>query len=158
MMYPKLQNHTYMRHINEIIIHCSATPEDKDITADTIRRWHKAQGWRDIGYHYVVLLNGTIEQGRPLEEAGAHCQGHNSNSIGICYVGGLAKDGKTPKDTRTTEQKKALTTLLTMLEQQYPRTSIIGHNTYANKACPCFDANKEYLCLWQERPPGRQQL
>ena len=94
-----------MRKINEIIVHCSATPEGKDFHASDIDRWHKAQGWKCIGYNYVIDLDGTVEPGRPLNEIGAHTVGHNSNSIGICYIGGCAKDGRTPKDTRTPEQK-----------------------------------------------------
>ena len=93
-----------MRPIDSIIIHCSATPEGKHFTAADIRRWHKAQGWSDIGYHYVILLDGTVQEGRPISQPGAHCKGMNARSIGICYIGGLAADGKTPKDTRTTAQ------------------------------------------------------
>ena len=90
-----------MRSITEIIIHCSATAEGRDFGVADIRRWHKAQGWTDVGYHYVVRLDGTVQEGRALSEPGAHCKGHNAHSIGICYVGGLAADGRTPKDTRT---------------------------------------------------------
>ena len=107
-----------MRKINEIIIHCSDTQEGCDVTAKDIRRWHTTpkekggRGWRDIGYHYVIRLDGTIELGRPLEKAGAHCIGrkgedHNSHSIGICYIGGRhIKDDGTWEwgDTRTEEQ------------------------------------------------------
>lgn len=89
-----------MRYINEIIIHCSDTKEGLDFNANDIDRWHKQKGWKRIGYHYVILLNGTIEQGRELEAVGAHTKGHNAHSIGICYIGGLDKNGK-PKDTRT---------------------------------------------------------
>ena len=74
-----------MRHINEIIIHCSATPEGRDYTVADIDRWHKARGWRGIGYHYVIYRDGSVHAGRPVEQIGAHCTGHNANSIGICY-------------------------------------------------------------------------
>ena len=108
-----------MRKINEIIIHCSDTQEGCDVTAKEIRSWHTApkekggRGWRDIGYHYVIRLDGTIELGRPLEKAGAHCIGrkgedHNSHSIGICYIGGrhIKEDGTWEwGDTRTEEQR-----------------------------------------------------
>lgn len=136
-----------MRKINEIIIHCSATAEGKDFNASDIDRWHKQRGFKKIGYHYVIKLDGTIEKGRGEEEIGAHCTNHNRNSIGICYVGGLAKDGKTPKDTRTPQQKSALWKLLLELIIKYPDATIHGHREFANKACPCFDVQKEYDCI-----------
>lgn len=136
-----------MRNINEIIIHCSATAEGKDFNAADIDRWHKQRGFKKIGYHYVIKLDGTIEKGRGVEEIGAHCLNHNKNSIGVCYIGGLASDGKTPKDTRTPEQKKALWKLIVELLIKYPNATIHGHREFANKACPCFDAKKEYQCI-----------
>lgn len=113
-----------MRKINEIIVHCSATAEGKDFKAADIDRWHKERGFGakyggktyHIGYHYVIDLNGLVETGRPEELTGAHCKGHNSLSIGVCYIGGLASDGKTAKDTRTLEQKDALVNLLMHLK------------------------------------------
>lgn len=133
-----------MRKITEIIIHCSATPEGKDFRASDIDKWHKANGWKGIGYHYVVCLDGTIEHGRAEEEIGAHASGHNQQSIGVCYIGGLAKDGKTSKDTRTDEQKLALQSLVTRLKGKYPQADVFGHNEVAHKDCPCFPARKEY--------------
>lgn len=133
-----------MRKINEIIVHCTATAEGKDFKAADIDRWHKAKGWNGIGYHHVVDLDGTVEPGRPESEAGAHCLKHNKNSIGVVYVGGLASDGKTPKDTRTPQQKAALVKLLTELKRRYPNATIHGHRDFAAKACPSFDATKEY--------------
>lgn len=133
-----------MRVINEIIVHCTATPEGKDYTVADIDKWHKARGWKGIGYHYVIYRDGSIHQGRPETEIGAHCQGHNDNSIGVVYVGGLASDGKTPKDTRTDAQKKSLENLLKQLKQKYPKATIHGHRDFAAKACPSFDATKEY--------------
>lgn len=133
-----------MRVINEIIVHCTATPEGKDYTVADIDKWHKARGWKGIGYHYVIYRDGSIHQGRPETEIGAHCQGHNDNSIGVVYVGGLASDGKTPKDTRTDAQKKSLENLLKQLKQKYPKAAIHGHRDFAAKACPSFDATKEY--------------
>ena len=94
-----------MRKINEIIVHCAATPEGKNFKAADIDRWHRERKMKCIGYHYVVDLDGTVEPGRPESEIGAHCLGHNQYSIGVCYVGGLAAYGKTPKDTRTPTQK-----------------------------------------------------
>lgn len=132
-----------MRKINEIIIHCSATKEGVNFHASDIDRWHKAKGWKCIGYHYVIDLDGTIEKGRKESEVGAHCVGHNSHSIGICYIGGVGEDGK-PKDTRTDKQKAAIWALLRQLVVKYPEVEIHGHNHYSDKACPSFDADKEY--------------
>ena len=133
-----------MRKITEIILHCSATAEGLDFSVRDIRAWHKAQGWADVGYHYVVRLDGTVQEGRPLEQAGAHCKGHNDRSIGICYIGGLAADGRTPKDTRTTAQRAAIRALVTRLRRQFPAATVHGHNEFAAKACPCFDVRAEY--------------
>lgn len=133
-----------MRKINEIIVHCAATPEGKNFKAADIDRWHRDRKMKCIGYHYVVDLDGTVEPGRPESEIGAHCLGHNQNSIGVCYVGGLAADGRTPKDTRTAAQKEALLALLKKLRAKYPKASIHGHRDFAAKACPSFDATREY--------------
>lgn len=136
-----------MREINEIIVHCSATREGQDIDASTIDEWHKARGWSGIGYHFIVKLNGSIEYGRMVDKVGAHCKGHNTNSIGVCYIGGVENDGKTPKDTRTSEQIASLLTLLRFLKLLHPDASIYGHRDFANKACPSFDATTEYASL-----------
>jgi N-acetylmuramoyl-L-alanine amidase len=135
------------RTIKEIIVHCSATPEGKDYTVLDIRRWHKQQGWSDIGYHYVIYRNGHVEPGRNVDIAGAHCEGHNMHSIGVCYIGGMTRDGKKPKDTRTLSQKAALLSLLLDLKKLYPQAKIYGHCDFSNKACPCFDAKDEYRRL-----------
>lgn len=132
------------RRIDKIIIHCTATPEGRDYTVADITMWHKMRGFSDIGYHYVIYRDGTIHEGRNVNVAGAHTVGYNSNSIGVCYVGGLAHDGTTPKDTRTPAQKDALEKLMITLKANYPKATIHGHREYANKACPCFDARKEY--------------
>lgn len=132
-----------MRTINEIIIHCSATKEGNKISAATIDKWHKDRGWRCIGYHYVVRIDGSIEYGRPVQDIGAHVKGKNKHSIGVCYIGGLDADME-PKDTRTLEQKESLLYLLKTLKRLHPNATIHGHREFANKACPCFDANKEY--------------
>lgn len=134
------------RSICEIIVHCTATKAGRPFAIEDIRRWHIQRGFRDIGYHYLVLLNGTIQPGRPLAEVGAHCAGHNANSIGVCYVGGLSAKG-TPADTRTPEQRQALRLLLTNLCRQFPAAVIRGHRDFAAKSCPCFDATTEYANL-----------
>lgn len=137
-----------MRKINKLIIHCSATPEGKDVKTETIRSWHiNGNHWADIGYHYVIELDGSIHKGRDESVVGAHCKCQNANSIGICYVGGVAKDGKTPKDTRTEAQKQSLIKLLKSLKEKYPNATIHGHNEFAAKACPSFDAKTEYEYL-----------
>jgi len=132
------------RKIDKIIIHCSATPEGKDISVETIRDWHLKRGWSDIGYHYVIDLDGKLHAGRPLEKTGAHVKGHNTGSIGICYIGGVEQDGKTPKDTRTKEQKAALDNLLFTLTDVFANVTIHGHNEFSSKACPSFDVQAEY--------------
>ena len=131
-----------MRQIKQIIIHCSCTPAGRNIGATTIRGWYTQKGFSDIGYHYVIRLDGTIEEGRPIDQIGAHCQGHNRNSIGICYIGGTEKDCKTPKDTRTTKQRQALEQLCKQLKAEYPNATIHGHSEFANKACPSFDVKQ----------------
>ena len=133
-----------MRLVKEIIIHCSATREGQQISVDTIRDWHLAKGWNNIGYHFYIDLDGTINKGRDIDKMGAHCKGHNRNSIGICYCGGVETDGKTPKDTRTQEQKDSLLNVLKTLKAMYPEAVIYSHNEFANKACPSFDATEEY--------------
>lgn len=126
--------------VKDIILHCAATPEGKAFTAKDIDRMHRQRGFRKIGYHYVIDLDGKVEKGRADNENGAHTIGHNSTALGICYIGGVAKDGKTPKDTRTDEQKVALYELVKELMEKYNLTldNVHGHYEFANKACPSF--------------------
>lgn len=131
------------RRIDKIIIHCSATCEGRAFAAADIDRWHRQQGMDMIGYHYVVLLDGTIQSGRPIERVGAHTAGHNAHSIGICYIGGLDADGKA-KDTRTLQQRDVLWALVQALRKQYPHATVHGHREFANKDCPCFDVSREF--------------
>lgn len=145
-----------MRTIDSIIIHCSATRSGVDFTAADIDQWHRRRGFKEIGYHYVIHLDGTIEKGRSIEKEGAHCYGWNRQSIGICYVGGLNTNGQ-PTDTRTPAQKQAMKQLITELQQQYAAIRyVIGHRDTSPdlngnghiepeeyiKACPCFDVRK----------------
>ena len=103
----------------------------------------KGRGWSDIGYHFVIELDGTIKQGRNVEKIGAHTKGENTNSIGVCYVGGVDKMNKA-KDTRTEAQKESMIELIESLKSEYKTATIHGHNEYANKACPSFDVKKEF--------------
>ena len=107
------------RVMDTIVIHCSATKENKDYSIEDIKKWHLQRGFTNIGYHFIIRLNGTIEIGRPLNKPGAHVQNHNANSIGICYIGGLNDKGK-PKDTRTKEQKESLDKLIKLLRGLIP--------------------------------------
>lgn len=152
------------RRIDYIAIHCTATPEGQAKTVEDIRREHKAQGWADIGYHYVVTLDGTVHEGRDVDLMGAHVSGYNPYSIGIAYVGGLenrpgvAYDKLKAKDTRTEKQKSALISLLQDLRRLYPKAIIQGHRDFSKdlngngtiepweriKDCPSFDAKTEY--------------
>lgn len=132
------------RKISKIILHCSATPEGRHFTVQDIRRWHvQGNGWRDIGYHYVVYLDGSVHCGRPESQVGAHCPPYNQTSIGVCYIGGCTSDGKTPKDTRTPQQRAALISLVAELRRRYPNATVHGHNEFAAKACPSFNVQKE---------------
>lgn len=135
--------------IDEIYVHCAATPEGKYFDVSDITQWHIKRGFSTIGYHYVVLLDGTVQKGRDEMFSGAHCLDRNYRSIGVCYVGGC-KNNKdlTPKDTRTPAQKSALISLLRDLKARYPKAKIMGHKDCPSpkvyKACPSFDAKKEY--------------
>lgn len=133
------------RPVNEIILHCSATKDGADFSADDIRRWHRQRGFTDIGYHFVVRLDGTVEKGRDIDKAGAHCLNHNRRSIGICYIGGLDRAGR-PADTRTSAQRLALPALISRLRRHHPGATIHGHREFAAKACPCFNA-AEYATI-----------
>lgn len=133
-----------MRKIDEIIVHCSATPRGRRVTAKDIDGWHRGRGFRCIGYHYVIGLDGEVERGRAESEVGAHCKGHNARSIGVCYVGGLTTDGKVAVDTRTDAQRVALTELIMELKERYPGARVYGHRDFAAKECPCFDVRKEF--------------
>ena len=128
-----------MRTITLIIIHCSATPEGRSLSFEECRRDHiMHRHFRDIGYHFYITRDGTVHDGRPIEKVGAHCEGHNSPSIGICYEGGLDANGK-PADTRTEAQRKALKSLVERMHRLFPKALIVGHHDLnPRKACPCF--------------------
>ena len=136
-----------MRKINEIIIHCTASRPDQDITAKQVHKFHLSRGWKGIGYHFLIRLDGTIEAGRPLELAGAHTEYHNQHTIGICYAGGIVvENGKNKScDTRTPAQITAMYNLVRTLVHCYPTiVKISGHRDYNATACPCFDVHGEF--------------
>lgn len=156
-----------MRQVKRIIVHATATKEGQWFDVEEIRKWHTTpedlggRGWSDIGYHFIILLNGVYEVGRPLWKTGAHTVGFNKDSIGIAYVGGLDENGKA-KDTRTEDQKAGLRQLIKVLLETYPEIDEVqGHRDYSPdrnkdgiispdewiKQCPCFDAGKEYQNL-----------
>ena len=135
-----------MRKIDLIVIHCSATCEDRPFTGQALEAAHRRRGFDGTGYHFYIRKDGRIVSTRPIERVGAHARGFNARSIGICYEGGLNEDGK-PADTRTAAQRFALIDLLTILRHQYPEAQIAGHyqlSASIHKACPCFDPRKEY--------------
>lgn len=125
------------RKITEIILHCSASREGDNWSVEGVRKYHKSLGWVDIGYNYYIELDGSVKDGRNVNISGAHTVGHNANSIGICYCGGVDRNLK-PKDTRTDAQKESLYALVNDLLILYPNATIHCHNEYANKACPSF--------------------
>lgn len=140
------------KNITRIFLHCTATREGQDVDAATIKRWHLAQGWNDIGYHFVIRPDGTIEIGRDESIPGSHVKGFNTGSIGVVYVGGLDAQGKA-KDTRTDAQKAAMQWLCRELGAAYPGARFMGHRDASPdkngdgkitsnewlKECPCFD-------------------
>lgn len=153
-----------MKEIDAIIIHCSATRAGQDLRAKDIDRMHRARGFSQIGYNFVIDLDGTVENGRPLNIDGAHCNtkgfsgaSYNKHSIGICYIGGLDASGK-PADTRTDAQKKALHDLVAKCCKEYQIIELLGHRDTSPdldcsgevepveyiKACPCFDVRSEF--------------
>lgn len=137
-----------MRSLRRIIIHCSATREGEEVSVETIRNWHTSppRNWSDIGYHFVIGLDGTVFQGRPIDNQGAHTRGHNADSIGICYIGGVDKD-LNPKDTMTEIQDIALLELVKSLRLIFGELNLHGHNEYSSKSCPSFDVQEKYKFL-----------
>ena len=133
-----------MRPITEIIIHCTGTVPSNGTTVEAVRKYHKeVNGWKDIGYHYLIYIDGSIHQGRPIDQIGAHCKNHNTGTIGICYVGGKNAEGKLV-DTRTVAQIAALRNLVKSLKTVFPTIKkVSGHNQYSSKPCPCFNVETQ---------------
>ncbi len=137
------------REVNLLVVHCTATRCNKDFPMSTLRASHKARGFADIGYHFYITRDGETHPCRPVHQIGAHATGWNDKSIGICYEGGLDENGCIA-DTRTYAQKCALLDLLRQLKTDYPKAKILGHYQLSEnirKACPCFDAKREYAQL-----------
>lgn len=142
-----------MRNVNEIIVHCSATKADWMSTSPTskkvaeIKKWHvQDNGWKDIGYHYLIDRDGTVASGRPVSQVGAHVSGRNTNTIGVCLLGGYGSNEKDPFSKHfTSAQEEALRNLIKDLRKAYPTITIVsGHNQYAAKACPGFNVPSWY--------------
>lgn len=147
---------TIRKSTKYIVLHTSATRARQDVTAAQIRSWHKAQGWSDIGYHYVIRRSGVIEPGRAENAVGAHVAGHNHNTLGICLVGGLNNVTGKAEDNYTLEQKAMASKLIRDLLTRYPSAKILGHRDLSPdrdgdgiikkhewlKECPCFDARE----------------
>ena len=128
-----------MREINKLIVHCSATKPSMDIGVEEIRRWHvEDNGWSDIGYHAVIRRSGDPEHGRRIESIGAHAQGYNLDSIGVCLVGGIDEDGNSSCNF-TSNQYEALSCFISTCKDAWPEIKVIGHNQISDKDCPCFD-------------------
>lgn len=145
------------RRTDYIVIHCSATGPTSDIGADEINEWHKAKGWSSIGYHAVIRRDGEIEFGRHFDEIGAHVQGQNARSVGICMVGGVDAEGKA-ENNFTEEQFESLDILVAMLRRAYPQAEVLGHRDLSPdldgdglierhewlKECPCWNVRERY--------------
>lgn len=147
-----------MSRIQRIVIHCTATPEGREVSFEDIWHWHKdpkpkGNGWKHFGYHLLVHLNGTFDYLQDLpfgpyitkQNIANGAKGYNEDSIHVCYVGGLAKETGRPKDTRTILQKETIEKLVKTLKERYDISEVVGHNDLnPKKACPCFNAKKEY--------------
>ncbi|HEY7821784.1 MAG TPA: N-acetylmuramoyl-L-alanine amidase [Acidimicrobiia bacterium] len=119
------------RIVDTIVIHCTDSPQGRGDTAATVHAWHLARGWAGIGYHYVILEDGTVERGRPLYWVGSHARGNNAHSIGICLIG---------RDEFTEKQIDALRAMVNRLLLTYPGAEVCGHRDLDNgKTCPNFD-------------------
>lgn len=156
-----------MRNIKLLVIHCSATPPSADIGVKTIEKWHRARGFRTIGYHYVIRRDGSLENGRPEREAGAHVKGYNAASLGICLVGGVDERGN-PEPNFTEEQIATLKALISDIKKRHNIRRICGHRDLSPdrdgdgivephewiKHCPCFDVDT-FLRTGQLRDNGK---
>jgi len=128
-----------MRNINEIIIHCADTKVTQSFSIEDVRKWHvEERGWSDVGYHYYIRLNGSLEIGRPVVKSGAHCRGRNQNTIGVCFEGGKFSDG-CEWNKPLSPQIKAFEELKKSLFMVFGELKLSGHYEYSSKTCPNFD-------------------
>lgn len=129
-----------MLPIRFLTIHCAATPEGRDVSPETIEVWDKAK-FGQKSYHWIVTLDGAMHRRMGDDIKGAHTGGHNTGNIGVCYVGGMDKQMKQPKDTRTAAQKSAMLSLVRTYRARYPGIIVRGHRDWpgVKKACPSFD-------------------
>ena len=128
-----------------LVVHCSATKPSMDIGLREIKRWHvDDNGWRDVGYHYIIRRNGEVELGRSNRDTGAHAAGYNHKSVSLCMVGGMAEDNSA-ENNFTAQQWTALLDLVKQIKVDYPEADVIGHNEISEKECPSFDVQK-----WKE--------
>ena len=138
-----------MRRTPLLVVHCSATRPDQDIGVDEIRKWHIERGWSDVGYHAVIRRSGELELGRPVEKIGSHARGWNANSIGVCLVGGVDREGK-PENNFMSAQFDTLTNYLLYARQELGVFTVVGHRDLLKepererlgrvaKDCPSFD-------------------
>lgn len=131
--------HKIRDETNYLVVHCSDTYERMNWTAKDIDRCHRQRGFLEIGYHYVICRDGTVEDGRDVEVIGAHAKPYNQTSVGVCMIGGRSDDDQ-PVSNYTDQQWYALEKLLCSLRDQYPEAEVVGHNDLNHhKACPCFD-------------------
>lgn len=142
----------FVKSIEYIVIHCSATPITMNIGVDEIDKWHRDRGWEKIGYHIVIRrkpgrLGGLIEYGdRSLSEAGAHIYGYNSRSIGVCMIGGVDKFNNS-QNNFTEDQFEALRKTVNFLRSIFPNAKVQGHRDFpgVHKDCPCFDVKDWFI-------------
>ena len=148
------------RPIHTLVWHCTATPEGKEFSRDDIDRMHRARGFSKIGYHKIIHLDGSVDEGRPESEIGAHVSGHNTGTIGYSYIGGVDSAGRA-KDTRTVAQKETMIRLTREAVERYNLRAVLGHRDLSPdtdndgvvephewvKQCPCFNAIPEYGAL-----------
>ena len=135
-----------MRELNRIILHCTATRAGEQINVKQIDKWHRDRGWSEIGYHYVLYADGTIATGRDIRKKGAHVKGHNHDSVGVAYVGGVDSN-LVPQDTMTMQQEMAFLHLVNSLRVVFGDMSVHGHNEFSSKACPSFNVQEKYKFL-----------
>lgn len=144
-----------MRKIHTLVWHYTATPKGREVSVDEVRQWHRARGFADVGYHKLVHLDGSVSEGRPERQGGAHVKGRNTGTLGYCYVGGLRKAGDTNgTDTRTAAQKATILRLTKEAIAKYDLTDVCGHRDLAATDCPGFNARREYGDLLRTAPPG----